>query len=234
MHRLIAAVAIVAIACSADSVNRPPQVATLVLNTTAGTLQVGDAARLTVTALDSAGATIPDIHPTWASSDTSIVIIDSTGMIAAKQAGIASAVVTVAQKQAVAALTVHSAITGSYVLASVNGGSPPVAAGTTQNGCPQTFDNATLTMTENPRAFDIAFQMRVDCPYPQPGTTAGTTHILGTWTQSGDDVTFATPSGASNVHVDATTTWTGGTIRLSTAVDFAVQSPTLALVFRKQ
>lgn len=65
----------------------PSPLAAIQVSPAGDTLEVGDTARFTVTAVDSAGAPLPDIAVVWSTGDLRIATVDSTGLVTARAEG---------------------------------------------------------------------------------------------------------------------------------------------------
>ncbi|HKI75421.1 MAG TPA: Ig-like domain-containing protein [Pseudomonadales bacterium] len=98
------------------TVNTPaPTVATVTLSPSAVTLTAGNTQQLTATAKDASNATISGATFTYASSDTTVATVDSSGLVTAVAAGTATITATSGGVDGTATITVNAAtaVTGT-------------------------------------------------------------------------------------------------------------------------
>ena len=80
-------VLVVLVAASCDRAPTRPQVSSISITPSAPQLSVGDTIELEASVRDAAGNSLPDQPVFWASSDTSVVTVSATGMIATRAPG---------------------------------------------------------------------------------------------------------------------------------------------------
>jgi YVTN family beta-propeller protein len=95
----IGAAGIVAMAQGCDEATKPTTVAALVIVPDTVRVGRGDSVRLTVSPVDDQGQSVPDVTPTFASSDTTLVRVSATGWV--RSVGPVGAVLVTVSAQAV-------------------------------------------------------------------------------------------------------------------------------------
>ena len=100
--------AVTALACAGDRLTEPPP--TLVVSPTAVTITVDDTIRLRAVVLGPRGDTLQGVPLTFASADTSVARVDSTGLVTAIDYG--DVLVVIASGDATGAAAIHVARNG--------------------------------------------------------------------------------------------------------------------------
>src|SRR5690348_5735891 len=122
-----------AVACGGDAtapsaqqppVQQPPgpaAVASVAVTPATTTLTPGDTVRLTATAKDSAGHPLTDRAISWSSSDTNVVIVDSTGLVTARAQGTVTITAAAEEHAGKATLTVNATPVARVVVSPSSG-----------------------------------------------------------------------------------------------------------------
>ena len=92
---------------TATVVVQPPAVSRLEVTPTSASVEVGSALRLSATAYDSRGNVIAGAQVRWASSDTQIAVVDTTGRVLGVRRGSATITATSGGKAATASVRVR-------------------------------------------------------------------------------------------------------------------------------
>jgi uncharacterized protein YjdB len=86
-HALVIAIAFGLVACGGSQSPSPETVDSIVVNSPASRLFLGETMQLTAQPMDAAGQPVPGIDVAWESSDPSIASIDSDGFVTAIAVG---------------------------------------------------------------------------------------------------------------------------------------------------
>jgi uncharacterized protein YjdB len=123
-----------------------PAVATVAISPAAASLAVGATQQLTATAKDASGTTISGKTFTWASSNTAVATVNSSGLVTGRAGGTATITASVDGKNGTASITVTAAAP-TVATVSVTPASASVAVGATQQLTATARDAAGTTIS---------------------------------------------------------------------------------------
>ncbi|HET7565899.1 MAG TPA: Ig-like domain-containing protein [Gemmatimonadaceae bacterium] len=160
------------------------------------TLTPGDTVRLTATAKDSAGHPLTDRAISWSSSDTNVVIVDSTGLVTARAQGTVTITAAAEEHTGKATLTVNATPVAQVVVSPSSG---MVILGNALQLAATVIDARGDTLTDRP------------ITWASSDTTIATVDSAG----------FVTPHFADTVTITATAGGQSGTFALRVVLRFA-------------